>query len=201
MYYYYYYGGELDNSLKLKLTISSNSKEPILWRDLNEFTSVLNELHRYIILVTQEQYAMDEDQRNLDQEIFLWHELSIEEIKRENPIIFDLIISHLTNPESYLLLIRYLFHGCFKYNNKSEDLKANLINIQNELEKLMKHLGVTPDKIISGTMYSQIKAKVKLLFKDKDFISIYNRFCKISFVIKELKSKNDDQSKEIDLLK
>ena len=187
-YYYYYYGNENDSSLKLQLKISTNSSAPILWKDLNEYTSIILELHRHIILMTQEQYETGSDLRDLDQEIFLWHELSIENIKRENPVVFDLIISHLTDPKIYLLLLRYLFHGCVKYNKQSSELKSNIIKFQSDIEGFMSKLGIDQEKINSGGMYQSIRNKVRYLFQNQNFVTLYNRFCRYSFEIKEFTS-------------
>jgi hypothetical protein len=200
MYYYYYFGGESSFSLKLKMTISNNSSEPIVWKDLNEFTSVLIDLHRYLILVTQEQYEMDNNERDLGQEIFIWHELSIKDVKRENPLIYDLVVSHLTDLKSYILLARYLFKICVKYNKNSVDLKSNVIKVQQELESFMKEIGFSQEKIDSGEIYTKLKSVTKKLFSDKKFISTYNHFCKLSFMIKELIYSDDSNSNDIDLL-
>lgn len=190
--YYYYYSNENDSSLKLQMKISSNSSEPILWKDLNEYTSILLELHRYVILMTQEQYETGNDLRDLEQEIFLWHELSIENIKRENPVIFDLIISHLTDPKIYLALLRYLFYGCVKYNKQSADLKSNIIKLQSDIEGFISKLGIDQEKINSGIMYQSIRNKVRYLFQNKNFVTVYNRFCRYSFEIKEFTSEGFD---------
>lgn len=214
MYYYYYYYKPETGKLNITLNFKEKNKEAVSLEMLMDLMNNINEIHKRVVFLTQPEY--ENAAQNLDQidkiSLLSYHQLEIENIKRENPFFlklsFRIVAGGVT---SYWTLWKILIDICKRYGKDANDLNQTIDNALHSLNgfsaNILNYRRIYIIKKLKGKFediendnynkkIEHLRASVSKALQNESFIKFYNNICESSFTITDFISVFDPENLE-----